>query len=207
MSRTGVQAGVHGRKIVKTRGGAFSFISKRSEELFPFFHRFAQIYALITISLSDIRFKWCFIIFFFCFQRVVLAMRVCTYSLRGCSRTLKTPNSPPLRTLQLSRLLPVGLYEGTGTHKQTITARQQSRQRSRQNRSQPDSRNDPTTQWRTFRPCVCPWCCSAGVFILSTSCEESRLCGATYVTCLFCHVIAIRMAHKSCFSIKHYRSC
>ena len=31
---------------------------------------------------------------------------------------------PGRRTPQLSRLLPVGLYEGTGIRKQTITARQ-----------------------------------------------------------------------------------
>ena len=61
------------------------------------FHRFTKIYALITISLLDIGFKWCFVISFFCFERVHLAMRGCTCALRGCSRTLKTPNSPPLK--------------------------------------------------------------------------------------------------------------
>ena len=67
------------------------------------FHWFIQIYALITISLLDIGFKRCFTIYFFCFERVLLAMRGCTLSLRGCSRTLKTPNSPPLTKKALYR--------------------------------------------------------------------------------------------------------
>ena len=59
-------------------------------------HRFTKIYALITISLLDIGYKWCFVISFFCFERVHLAMRGCTCALRECTRTLKTPNYPPL---------------------------------------------------------------------------------------------------------------
>ena len=69
--------------------GAFCSFQSQAKSFSRFFHRFAQIYALITISLLDIRFKWCFMIFFFCFEGVLLAMRGCTYSLRGCSRSLK----------------------------------------------------------------------------------------------------------------------
>ena len=37
-----------------------------------------------------------FITLFFNFEGMLLAMRGCTCVFRGCSRTLKTPNSPPL---------------------------------------------------------------------------------------------------------------
>ena len=37
-----------------------------------------------------------FIKFFFHFEGMLLAVRGCTSMFKGCSRTLKTPNSPPL---------------------------------------------------------------------------------------------------------------
>ena len=49
-----------------------------------------------TISLVDICLKRCFIKFSFYFEGVLLVVRGCTSMFRGCSRTLKTPNSPPL---------------------------------------------------------------------------------------------------------------
>ena len=77
------------------------------------FHRFTKIYALITISLLDIGFKWCFVISFFCFERVHLAMRGCTCALRGSLRTLKTPNSPPWSELcqALASFPLIGTYD------------------------------------------------------------------------------------------------
>ena len=85
-----------GGELSKREGVLFRSFESEARSFYCFFHRFAQIYVLITISLLDIGFKWCFMTFFFCFERVLLAMRGCTFSLRGCSRTLKTPNSPPL---------------------------------------------------------------------------------------------------------------
>ena len=52
-----------------------------------------------TLHLLEIGFKGCFIKFSFHFEGVLLAVRGCTCMLRGCSRTLKTPNSPPLDVL------------------------------------------------------------------------------------------------------------
>ena len=49
-----------------------------------------------TMNLLDIGLKWCFIKFSLHFEGVFLAARGCTCTLRGCSRTLKTPNSPHL---------------------------------------------------------------------------------------------------------------
>ena len=49
-----------------------------------------------TITLLDICLKRCLIKFSFHFEGVLLAVRGCTSMFRGCSRTLKTPNSPPL---------------------------------------------------------------------------------------------------------------
>ena len=88
-----------GGELSKREGVLFRSFQSEARSFCCFFHRFAQIYVLITISLLDIGFKWYFMTFFFCFERVLLAMRVCTFSLRGCSRTLKTPNSPPLQML------------------------------------------------------------------------------------------------------------
>ena len=50
-----------------------------------------------TITLLDVCLKRHFIKFFFHFEGVLLTVRGCTSMFRGCSRTLKTPNSPPLR--------------------------------------------------------------------------------------------------------------
>ena len=79
----------------KREGVLFRSFQSEARSFCCFFHRFAQIYVLITISLWDIGFKWWFMTLYFCFERVLLTMRGCTFSLRGCSRTLKTPNSPP----------------------------------------------------------------------------------------------------------------
>ena len=49
-----------------------------------------------TLTLLDIGLKQCFIKFSFHFEGVLLVVRGCTFMLRGCSRTLKTLNSPPL---------------------------------------------------------------------------------------------------------------
>ena len=49
-----------------------------------------------TITLLDICLKRCFIKLSFHFEGVLLAVRGCTSMFRGCSRTLKTSNSPPL---------------------------------------------------------------------------------------------------------------
>ena len=49
-----------------------------------------------TITLFDICLKRCFMKFSFHFEGVLLAVRGCSFMFRGCSRTLKTPNSPPL---------------------------------------------------------------------------------------------------------------
>ena len=49
-----------------------------------------------TLYLICVGFKRCFIKLSFHFEGVLLAVRGCTCMLRGCSRTLKTPNSPPL---------------------------------------------------------------------------------------------------------------
>ena len=52
--------------------------------------------------LPDINISMCFISFFFNIEGVLLVMRGCACVLRGCSRTLKTPNSLPLRQAHLS---------------------------------------------------------------------------------------------------------
>ena len=49
-----------------------------------------------TITFLDICLKQCFTKFSFHFEGVLLAVRGCSFMFRGCSRTLKTPNSPPL---------------------------------------------------------------------------------------------------------------
>ena len=85
-----------GGELPKREGVLVPSLQSEAGSFCCFFHRFTKIYALITISLLDIGFKWCFVISFFCFERVHLAMRGCTCALRGCSRTIKTPNSPPL---------------------------------------------------------------------------------------------------------------
>ena len=85
-----------GGELSKREGVFLHSFQSEAGSFFCFFHRFTKIYALLTISLLDIGFKWCFVISFFYFERLHLAMRGCTCTLRGCSRTLKTPNSPAL---------------------------------------------------------------------------------------------------------------
>ena len=55
-----------------------------------------------TLTLLDIGLKQCFIKFSFHFEGVLLVVRGCTFILRGCSRTLKTLNSPPLASHALA---------------------------------------------------------------------------------------------------------
>ena len=66
-----------GGELSKRKGVLLHSFQSEARGLCCFFHRFTQIYALITVSLLDIGFKWCFVIFFFCFERVLLAMRGC----------------------------------------------------------------------------------------------------------------------------------
>ena len=49
-----------------------------------------------TITLLNIYLTRCFMNFSFHFEGVLLAVRGCSFMFRGCSRTLKTPNYPPL---------------------------------------------------------------------------------------------------------------
>ena len=81
------------------RGCFYVHFSKRSEEFSLFLSLIYPNLRLIYHRFVGYLFKMCFMIFFFCFERVLLAMRGCTCSLRECSRTLKTPNSPPLVAL------------------------------------------------------------------------------------------------------------
>ena len=81
-----------GGELSKREGVLLGLFQSEAMYFCCFFHAFTQIYVLITISLLDIGFERCFMIFLFCFERMLLAMRGCTCSLRG----FKTPNSPPL---------------------------------------------------------------------------------------------------------------
>ena len=54
----------------------------------------------------------CFMSFFFNFEGVLLVMRGCACVLRGCSRALKTPNSPPLISTQIDEIQDTGLEMG-----------------------------------------------------------------------------------------------
>ena len=96
-------ASVHGWRIVETWGGAFTFISKRSREFLLFLSSIYQNLRFNHQFLIDIGFKFCFVISFSYFERVHLAVRGCTCAPRGCSRTLKTPNSPPLHQCTCAR--------------------------------------------------------------------------------------------------------
>ena len=53
------------------------------------YHGFTLIRTQVIVFLLDLGITKCFMKFFFNFERVLLATR-------GCSRTLKTSNSPPL---------------------------------------------------------------------------------------------------------------
>ena len=55
-----------------------------------------------TISVLDICLKQCFMKFSFHFEGVLLAVRGSSFMFKGYSRTLKTPNSPPLPTWRRS---------------------------------------------------------------------------------------------------------
>ena len=103
-----------GGELSKREGVLLHSFQSEAGSFCCFFHRFTQIYALITISLLDIGFKWCFMISFFYFERVHLAIRGCTCALRGCSRTLKTPNSPPLLTSKRNMNFSPEKYMATG---------------------------------------------------------------------------------------------
>ena len=56
---------VMGGELSKREGVLFRSFQSEAKSFSRFFHRFAQIYTLITISLLDIGFKWCFMIFSF----------------------------------------------------------------------------------------------------------------------------------------------
>ena len=58
------------------------------------FHWVTQIQTQLNISVLDVSVTGCFTMSFFHFEGVLLATRGCTCVLRGCSRTLRTPNSP-----------------------------------------------------------------------------------------------------------------
>ena len=60
-----------GGELLKREGVPFRSFQSEARSFCCFCHRFAQIYVLITISLLDIGFKWCFMTFFFCFERVL----------------------------------------------------------------------------------------------------------------------------------------
>ena len=63
------------------------------------YHEFTLIRTYVIIFLSDLSITKCFMGVFFNFERVLLATR-------GCSRTLKTPNSPPLLPWRFSGSAP-----------------------------------------------------------------------------------------------------
>ena len=78
------------------------FGSKRNDEVQLFYTDISLTQtSKPTITLLDICLKWCFIKFSFHFEGVLLAVRECTSMFRGCSRPLKTPNSPPLSKCNL----------------------------------------------------------------------------------------------------------
>ena len=95
-----------GGELSKREGVLFhwwSFSSKRNDRLQLFYTDTHHLTSpsmpnmnIKTITLLDICLKRCFIKFSFHFEGVLLAVRGCTSMFRGCSRTLKTPNSPPL---------------------------------------------------------------------------------------------------------------
>ena len=58
------------------------------------YHGFTLIRTQVIVFLLDLGITKCFMKFFFNFERVLLATR-------GCSRTLKTPNSPPLAVSEI----------------------------------------------------------------------------------------------------------
>ena len=97
-----------GGELSKREGVLFhwwSFSSNRNDRLQLFYTDTHHLTSpsmpnmnIKTITLLDICLKRCFIKFSFHFEGVLLAVRGCTSMFRGCSRTLKTPNSPPLHS-------------------------------------------------------------------------------------------------------------
>ena len=88
-----------GGELSKREGALFHwwpFISKRNGELQLVYTDNCKpnLNVKTTITLLDIVLKRCFIKFSFHFEWVFLAVRGCNSMFRGCSRTLKTPNSP-----------------------------------------------------------------------------------------------------------------
>ena len=88
-----------GGELSKHEGVLFHFwplSSKRNDKLQSFFPDMNLIQtSKTTINLLDVGLKWYLSKFQCHFEGVRLAVRGCTCMFRGCSRTLKTPNSPP----------------------------------------------------------------------------------------------------------------
>ena len=80
--------------------GCFStggrLVQSETRNYLLFYPDIKLIWTSNIIYLLDVCLKRCFAKFSFHFEGVLLAVRGCTCVLRGCSRTLKTPNSPPL---------------------------------------------------------------------------------------------------------------
>ena len=100
-----------GGELSKREGVLFHwwlFISKRNDRLQLVYTDIGNpnINVKTTITLLDIALKRCFVKFSFNFEGVLLAVRGCTLMFRGCSRTLKTPNYPPLAGGQGGNLPP-----------------------------------------------------------------------------------------------------
>ena len=87
-----------GGALTKREGVLLRSFQSEARKFSCFFQRFTSIKTSITISLLDTGLQWCFMDFLFRFEGVLLAVIGCTCALRGCLRTLKTPNSPPVST-------------------------------------------------------------------------------------------------------------
>ena len=69
------------------------------------YHGFTLIRTQVIVFLLDLGITKCFMKFFCNFERVLLATR-------GCSRTLKTPNSPPVAGRSKLRLQNLNVGQG-----------------------------------------------------------------------------------------------
>ena len=85
-----------GGELSKRKGVLFRSFQSKARSFCCFFHRFAQIYVLITISLLDIGFKWCLMTFFFCFEEGALGNERVHLLAQGVLAHPQNPYSPPL---------------------------------------------------------------------------------------------------------------
>ena len=95
-----------GGELSKCEGVPFHwwlFSSKRNDKLRPFYPDINLIGTSKHHKFVGCRFETVFHYISFHFEGVPLAVRGCTCMLKGCSRTLKTPNSPPLGAGLLAR--------------------------------------------------------------------------------------------------------